>query len=215
MTYRPRRSNHGSGIQRLADALRRHGTPAEKQLERILNEVNGGALRGRFQREWAYGGRWIVDFYFREIRLGIEVEGGYHRSLKQQLKDIKRELAIEQAGITIVRVANEEVFGDRDALLSKLREGRRQAQTSNRKPVGLRKPDQRRRVSARPASPRRVLGKSKPYAGGWTSVKQGVTRVGDAFEKSFVSEGIAGSRDDHRANAKQQFLDMRKRSRED
>jgi very-short-patch-repair endonuclease len=184
-------------------------------LERILNEVSGGVLRGRFQREWAYGGRWIVDFYFREVRLGIEVEGGYHRSLKQQLRDIERELAIEQAGIVIVRVANEEVFGDREALLNKLRDGWRQAQTSIRKSVARTKPVQRRRLSTRPASPRRLLGKLTPYAGGWTSVKQGITRVGDAFEKSFVSEGIAGSRDDHRANAKQQFSEMRKRSRGD
>ena len=213
MTYRPRSTGHAKGIQRLAEILRRHGTAAEKELERILNEVNGGVLRGRFQREWGYGGQWIVDFYFREVRLGIEVDGGYHRSLKQQLRDIQRELAIEQAGITIVRVANEEVFGDREALLDKLRDGWWHARTAIRKSVAITKSVQRLRLSARSAPAQRLQTKSTPYAGGWTSAKQGSATVGDAFGKSFVSDGIAGSRDAHRASVKQHFSDMRKRSR--
>jgi len=98
----------------------------------VLNEVGGGVLRSQFQREWAYGGRWIVDFYFHEIRLGIEVDGGYHRSLKQQLSDINRELALEAADITLVRVSNEEVFGDRGALLQKLRNAWRTAEAKAR-----------------------------------------------------------------------------------
>ena len=150
MTYRPRSTEYAKGIQRLAAMRRRHGTAAEKELERILNEVNGGALRGRFQREWGYGGHWIIDFYFSEIRLGIEVEGGYHRSLNQQLKDIQRELALEKVGITIIRIANEEIFGDRQSLLNKLRDGWRDAHTAIRKSVAPEKAGERRQLSARP-----------------------------------------------------------------
>ena len=197
MSYRPRFTEHAKGVQRLADSLRRHGTEAEMQLERILNEVNDGALRGRFQREWAYGGRWIIDFYFREVRLGIEVDGAYHRSLKQQLRDIDRELSIERECITVVRVTNEDVFCDRDALLNKLREAWRRAQATARQVLKA-KSGQKRRISL-PAKgkPRRLPKPTTTYAGGWTSLKQGVAKVGDAVRKSFVDEGIAGTREEN------------------
>jgi very-short-patch-repair endonuclease len=173
MTYRLRPTKHASPTQRIADNRRRGGTNAERELERILNEVNGGALRGRFQREWAYGGRWIVDFFFRELRLGIEVEGGYHRSLKQQLRDIDRELTLEQLGVTLVRIANEDVFGDRNALLNKLRDSWRRAQIAHREFSERSKSVQRRRLAAPPAKIRRKQSPSVAYSGGWTSIKQG------------------------------------------
>ena len=213
MTYRPPRTKHASRTQCIADERRGGGTKAERKLERILNEVSDGVLRGRFQREWAYGGRWVVDFFFREVRLGIEVEGGYHRSLKQQLRDVERELALEQAGVTLVRVANEDVFGDREALLSKLRDGWRRAQVAYRAFHARNKPIQRRLVGTQ-ASPRRTTRTSVAYSGGWTSIKQGTTSVGDAFDKVLIDEGIAGTRDEQRAMNKQQFADMRKRSQE-
>ena len=53
-------------------------TPAERELENILNALNDGALRGRFFREWTFADRWILDFFFHEIRLGIEVDGSIH-----------------------------------------------------------------------------------------------------------------------------------------
>jgi len=212
MSYRPRFTNHAKGVQRLADTLRRYGTAAEKELDRILNEVNGGALRGRYQREWAYGGRWIVDFYFREVRLGVEVDGPYHHSLRQQLHDIARELALEKAGITIVRVSNDDVFGDREALLHKLRKAWRQARTAARQ-VLTAKPAQKRRALVVASPKPRTKKAPEPYAGGWTSIKQGVTRPGDATNKSFIDEGIAGSRNENRAMRRQQSAEMRKRSR--
>jgi len=70
-------------LELIAAERREHPTRAERALAAILNEVNGGALEGRFRREWVCGGRWIVDFYFPEVRLPIEVDGGYHRSTFQ------------------------------------------------------------------------------------------------------------------------------------
>jgi very-short-patch-repair endonuclease len=63
----------------VAQERRDRPTRAERALAALLNEVNGHALEGRFEREWVCGGRWIVDFYFPEVRLAIEVDGGYHR----------------------------------------------------------------------------------------------------------------------------------------
>lgn len=108
-------------LRLIADERREHPTRAERALAAILNGLNDGALDGRFRREWVCGGRWIVDFYFPEVRLGIEVDGGYHRSTTQRGWDLFKEGGLESAGVTLLRLTNEEVFGDRERLLVKLR----------------------------------------------------------------------------------------------
>jgi very-short-patch-repair endonuclease len=107
----------------IAEARRDRPTRAERALAAILNEVNDGALEGRFRREWVCGGRWIVDFYFPEARLAIEVDGGYHRSTFQLGWDLFKAAELEVAGLTVMRLTNLDVLGDRERLLSKLRQG--------------------------------------------------------------------------------------------
>lgn len=96
-------------------------TPAERELENILNALNDGVLRGRFFREWAFADRWILDFFFHEIRLGIEVDGSIHALPSQKQRDREKEKTCDEWSITLIRIANREVFGNRDELLQKLR----------------------------------------------------------------------------------------------
>jgi very-short-patch-repair endonuclease len=118
-----------AALQRVAEARREGPTRAERALEAILNGLAGGALEGRFRREWVCGG-WILDFYFPSVRLGIEVDGGYHRATLQRSRDLHKAAALEAAGVTLVRVKNEEVFGDRARLVAKLREAWRAARAA-------------------------------------------------------------------------------------
>jgi very-short-patch-repair endonuclease len=120
-------------LELLAAERREHPTRAERTLAAILNEVNGGALEGRFRREWVCGGRWIVDFYFPEVRLGVEVDGGYHRSTFQLGWDLFKTAELESAGLTLLRLTNQEVLGDRARLLAKLRQAWRAALENGRK----------------------------------------------------------------------------------
>jgi very-short-patch-repair endonuclease len=117
----------GSPTQRLAKRRKRAPTKAEKELDHIPTTVNDGILKGKFQREWSFAGKWILDFFFYENRLGIEVDGSYHPSSQQKQKDLEKAKSCEEFNVTLIRVTNSEVFGDREALLSKLREGYRQA----------------------------------------------------------------------------------------
>ena len=55
------------------------------------------------------------------------MDGRYHNSEKQKKKDFEKEKACEKFGITLVRLTNQEVFGDRKTLIDKLREGYRNA----------------------------------------------------------------------------------------
>jgi very-short-patch-repair endonuclease len=108
-------------LERIAQEHREHPTRAERALEAFLSEVNGHALEGRFERERVCGGRWLVDFYFPEVRLAIEVDGGYHRSTFQLGWDLFKAAELEAAGLTVLRLTNQEVLGDRERLLGSLR----------------------------------------------------------------------------------------------
>jgi len=107
-------------LQSIADARREHPTRAERALAAILNGLDGGALEGAFRRECVCG-RWIVDFYFPAVRLAIEVDGGYHRSTAQRSRDLFKAAELEAAGVTLLRLTNEEVLGERGRLVAKLR----------------------------------------------------------------------------------------------
>jgi very-short-patch-repair endonuclease len=113
-------------VQRKAKRRRKTYTPAERQLEQVLNSVGSGVLRGKFHREWAFG-PWIVDYFLWEIRLAIEVDGPSHRSARQRQRDRLKTQDLEKADITVIRISNEEALGDQDALVSILRDGYRAA----------------------------------------------------------------------------------------
>jgi very-short-patch-repair endonuclease len=119
LVFEPQRRRNKS--QENARKRRSAPTPAERELERILNSLNGGVLRGRFFREWAFADRWILDFFFHEVRLGIEVDGSVHSLASQKQRDREKEQTCDEWSITILRISNREVFGDREALVQKLR----------------------------------------------------------------------------------------------
>jgi very-short-patch-repair endonuclease len=123
-----------------ADERRLAPTAAEAELERILRSLGGGALAGEFRREWPVGD-WTLDFYFPTVRLAIEVDGGYHRAQWRWRLDLAKNRDLEARGITVLRLANAEVFGDRDKLVARLRVAWRAAmENMRRNPMTLREP---------------------------------------------------------------------------
>lgn len=102
-------------------------TLAEKEFEDILNSLNEGVLKGRFVREWAFADKWILDFFFFENRLGIEIDGSIHKKPEQMIRDREKEKDCRKWSITLVRITNREVLGNRKYLIEKLREAWRKA----------------------------------------------------------------------------------------
>ena len=109
-----------SWLDALAGARRSAPTPAEASLEQILNQLGDGVLSGTFKREHRVG-NWLVDFYFPAIRLAIEVDGGYHRAQSRWRKDLRKTADLRAQGITVLRLTNAQVFGDRAVLVELLR----------------------------------------------------------------------------------------------
>lgn len=126
-----------SKVLEFADYRRANPTPAEAELFRILNALNDGVLRRKFEREHVISGKWIVDFFFPEIRLAIEVDGSIHLTGHQLRRDKLKDADCAKFDITVLRVKNSEVFGRREALIEKLRSGWREAQFRQNRVIGL------------------------------------------------------------------------------
>jgi very-short-patch-repair endonuclease len=97
--------------------LRREMTPAETIL---WQELRGNRLGVRFRRQQIIAG-FIVDFYCHKAGLVIELDGSVHQGDEQKKNDAKRDKALDEMGLRIVRFKNEEVVRNLPAVLEKIR----------------------------------------------------------------------------------------------
>ena len=82
-------------------------TQAEKCL---WQELRKKQLSGfRFRRQFSVAG-FVVDFYCPQVKLAIEVDGGYHEDTQEY--DQERENIIRRLGIDFLRFTNAEVLQD-------------------------------------------------------------------------------------------------------
>ena len=124
-------------IRRFARRNRHYPTPAEREFQRFLNGLNGGVLKGRFRFQHVVSGKWIVDFFFPEVRLAVEIDGSTHHAASQRARDLAKEIDCKRFDITLLRLTNREVrFGNRDRLTERLREGWRLAKRRENMIVG-------------------------------------------------------------------------------
>jgi len=87
--------------------LRRDQTDAERKLRsKLRNRQLSGA---KFRRQFSVG-RYILDFYSPEYRLGIEADGGQYYQNKGRRRDELRTKELSHLGVKILR------FSDRDIL---------------------------------------------------------------------------------------------------
>ena len=90
--------------------LRLKPTKAEKEVMTIFNSLK---LRHIFQKGFYLlkgkykGYHCIVDFYIPMLKLAIEVDGGYHNSVKQIRKDkFKDKILLQKRKIKVIRIKN-------------------------------------------------------------------------------------------------------------
>ena len=98
-----------------ARELRHNMTSAEKLL---WQELRANKLGVHFRRHTCPGGRcqgqiiagFIVDFYCHKAALAIEVDGDIHDLQKED--DAKRDKALSEIGLKIVRIRNDEILNN-------------------------------------------------------------------------------------------------------
>ena len=101
-----------------ARELRRDMTPAEKIL---WQELRGNKLGVHFRRQQVIAG-FIVDFYYHKAGLVIELDGSIHDEETQKESDIKRDKALNELRLRIVRFRNDEVLMDLLEVVRRIRE---------------------------------------------------------------------------------------------
>ena len=88
--------------------------------EKILwKEVKANKLGVHFRRQQVIAG-FIVDFYCHKSALVVEVDGDVHDL--QQDEDARREKALSELGLRIVRFGNDEVVRELSAVVGKVKE---------------------------------------------------------------------------------------------
>lgn len=95
--------------------LRREMTPVEKLL---WKELRANKLGVHFRRQQIISG-FIIDFYCHKADLVVEVDGDIHDL--QQEEDVRREKALGELGLTIVRFRNEDVRKDLPTVLARIK----------------------------------------------------------------------------------------------
>ncbi len=102
----------------LAREFRNNPTPSEKKLWKF---IRGNRVLGySFRRQYVIAG-FILDFYCPALRLGVEVDGKIHSTLKNQTYDSLREHIINQNKIRIIRFTNEQIDADVELVVRSLK----------------------------------------------------------------------------------------------
>ena len=101
-----------------AQELRRKMTNAEALL---WEKLKGNQLDGiKFRRQHPIQ-LYIADFYCHKYKLIIEIDGDYHLSEEQTIKDDERTKVLNENGIKVIRFLNEEIENNIDQTLDKIR----------------------------------------------------------------------------------------------
>lgn len=104
-------------IFRRARELRKNTTPSENNLWTLLRKKQFEGYKFRRQHPVF---KFIADFYCHELKLIIELDGGIHLNPEQAEYDLGRTFELNQLGIEVMRITNEELWADMDAVSFKI-----------------------------------------------------------------------------------------------
>lgn len=93
--------------------LRRNQTEAERKLWAILR--NRQLVGIKFRRQFSVG-KYILDFYSPEYKLGIEADGGQHYENEGKWKDEMRTKELFKQGIEILRFSDRDILNNADGV---------------------------------------------------------------------------------------------------
>ena len=93
--------------------LRKEQTDAERKLWLILRNRQLSGVK--FRRQFSVG-RYVLDFYSPEYKLGIEIDGGKHYEDKGKREDDFRTIELAKQGIGISRFSNLDVLKNIDGV---------------------------------------------------------------------------------------------------
>ena len=105
----------------LCQTLRNNATSAEAILWRALKGKQVDGLK--FRRQFGIG-PYVIDFHCPEIRLGIELDGGVHKTSYTHEYDEMRNRFLAENGIRVLRFDNEVVYNNVEGIIEAIKEAR-------------------------------------------------------------------------------------------
>jgi len=108
--YKPAVSQH---TRDFAKKLRSNPTDAKRKLWAYLRSKRIGE---KFQRQEPIG-EYICDFYCKEARLIVEIDGGRHFGEDGKERDARRSKALESLGLKVIRFSNYDVLMNIEAVM--------------------------------------------------------------------------------------------------
>ena len=102
---------HNSSLTSKAQALRKNMTKEERRLWYEYLRT----YPCRFRRQVAFG-KYILDFYCAAAKLIVELDGSQHYEEEAREKDQQRTAYLEQCGLYVFRVANNQIKESFDAV---------------------------------------------------------------------------------------------------
>jgi len=109
--------NNLKHLKKIRKKLRNHSTPAERELWKYLKSRQ--LKETQFRRRHSMG-NFVLNFYCREKKLGIELDGNYHYNKAQMKKDRKRTALLNAYGIRILKFSNQLVLENIEGVLNKI-----------------------------------------------------------------------------------------------
>ena len=91
-------------VTRLAQTMRKEPTQAESALWEYLRDRKIEDLK--FKRQVPVG-RFVLDFFCKEINMAIEIDGDSHRG--KETYDANRDEILSSLGIKTIRIRNEDI----------------------------------------------------------------------------------------------------------
>ena len=113
----PSRLYNKRTFKRLRRVLRNDPTTAERIL---WKHIKNSQLGYKFRRQQGVG-PYIVDFYCPEKFIVVELDGWIHGEEEHKEKDQKRQVFLEQQGLTVVRYRNEQIRYELPSVLKDLK----------------------------------------------------------------------------------------------
>ena len=101
----------------LEERARRMRFAPTRSEEWLWRRLSGSKTGFPFRRQLVIA-NFIVDFAATKVRFVVEVDGGYHEG--RQPRDAARDRALTALGWRVLRLAEEQVFADLDAVVARI-----------------------------------------------------------------------------------------------
>ena len=108
---------YSKNLKELSQKLRSNQTDAEGKL---WQRINRDQLLGfRFNRQKPLL-NYIVDFYCAKAKLIIELDGSHHYEPEYQEKDRQRDDELSSLGFRVMRLSNDEIYYEIEAVVEQI-----------------------------------------------------------------------------------------------